>query len=468
MTCGSIGNEARPGRARTAAPAGARHAKQRKGVSAEPATHLNAAAYPRPGLAPMSWREHYFPGIDDRDWNDWRWQYRNRITTLDELERRFPMPAEERRLVAEGLREFRLGITPYYLSLIEPGNPADPLRLQAVPSAEEFLQAGIGEADPLSEDEFSPVPGITHRYPDRCLLVATNACALYCRYCTRKRIMEEGDAPLPKHAFDAMLGYIARTPRIRDVIVSGGDPLTWSTSRLRELLERLRAIPHVEIVRLGSRVPVTLPQRIDDELCAVLDRNGPIWINVHFNHPREITREAAAACDRLLRCGIPLNNQAVLLRGVNNDLDTIRSLVHALMRIKVRPYYLFHCDPVRGAHHFRTSIAEDIAIIEGLRGHTSGLAVPTYAIDLPHGGGKVPVQPQYLLSYENGRAVLRNFQGRVFEYDDPQQETPAKAPAPPAKSLAEIDPSLVGFVGRNAHGKPAMHRRAPRGRREPG
>jgi lysine 2,3-aminomutase len=465
MTYGSVGNQARSGSACATASTGIRYQQPPKPTSAEPATHLNGGAYPRPELAPNSWREHYFPNIDDHDWNDWRWQYRHRITTLEELERHFPISTEDRQVVEEGLREFRLGVTPYYLSLIEPGNPADPLRLQAAPRAEEFSHAEIGEVDPLSEDEFSPVPGITHRYPDRCLLVATNSCALYCRYCTRKRIMEEGDAPLPKHAFDAMLDYIARTPRIRDVIVSGGDPLTWSTSRLRELLERLRAIPHVEIVRLGSRVPVTLPQRIDDELCAVLDRHGPIWINVHFNHPREVTREAAVACDRLLRCGIPLNNQAVLLRGVNDDADTMRALVHALMRIKVRPYYLYHCDNVRGAHHFRTSIAEGIAIIEALRGHTSGLAVPTYVVDLPGGGGKVPVQPQYLLSYEHGRAVLRNFQGRVFEYDDLGHDLSNKAEAPKlGDSLADIDRSLVGFVGRNAHGKPAVRRRAPRRR----
>jgi lysine 2,3-aminomutase len=390
---------------------------------AEPATHLNASAYPRPGLAPVSWRAHYFPDVADAQWGDWRWQFRNRIRTLEQLERLFSFGADERRMLREVLTEFRLGITPYYLSLIDPN---DPMRLQAVPSAEEFLFGHDGDIDPLAEDAFSPVPGIVHRYPDRCLLIATNVCALYCRYCTRKRIMEEGDAPPPEQAFDAMIGYIANTPAIRDVIVSGGDPLTWSSRRLRHLLERLRAIPHLEIIRLGSRVPVTLPQRIDAELCGMLEQFGPIWINVHFNHPREVTAEAAAACDRLLRSGIPLNNQAVLLRGINDDADVIRSLVQALMRIKVRPYYLYNCDPVRGARHFRTPISKGIEIIEALRGHTSGLAVPVFVVDAPGGGGKIPIQPDYLLSYRDGHAQLRNFQGRRFGYDDPPVE-PRKA-----------------------------------------
>jgi lysine 2,3-aminomutase len=391
-------------------------------TSAEPARNLNHHAYPRAGFAPVSWREYYFPNVDDRDWNDWRWQFRNRINTLDKLERHFAFDPGDRQILENVLAEFRIGITPYYLSLIDPHDPADPLRLQAVPSTEEFRYSDQGMDDPLAEDAFSPVPGIVHRYPDRCLLIATNVCALYCRYCTRKRIMEEGDAPPPAHAFDAMIDYIARTPAIRDVIISGGDPLTWSSRRLHNLLERLRSIPHLEIIRLGSRVPVTLPQRIDAELCATLEQFGPIWINVHFNHPREVTADAAAACDRLLRSGIPLNNQAVLLRGVNDDAEVMRSLVHALMRIKVRPYYLYNCDPVKGAHHFRTSIAKGIEIIERLRGHTSGLAVPLFVVDAPNGGGKIPVQPDYLLSYQDGHAVMRNYQQRGFDYDDPAVE----------------------------------------------
>jgi lysine 2,3-aminomutase len=372
-------------------------------------------------MAPVSYRNYYFPGIDDHEWNDWRWQFRNRVTTLSGLDKLFPLTSDERLALARVLHEFRLGITPYYLSLVDPHNPADPMRIQAVPSMAEFLEQERGEEDPLGEDQFSPVPSIVHRYPDRCLLIATNACALYCRYCTRKRIMHEGETPPPKSVLQAAVDYIARTPAIRDVIVSGGDPLTWATDRIEDLLRQLRAIPHLEIIRIGSRVPVTLPQRITPDLCAMLDRYGPLWINVHFNHPREVTAEAGLACDRLLRCGIPLNNQAVLLRGVNDDAPTMKSLVHALMRIKVRPYYLYHCDQVHGAEHFRTTVEKGLEIIESLRGHTSGLAVPIYALDAPEGGGKIPLQPQYLISYQGGRAVLRNFQHRVFHYQDPVQ-----------------------------------------------
>jgi lysine 2,3-aminomutase len=387
----------------------------------EPAAYVNPGAYPRPGMAPVSYRDYYFPRVNDQYWDDWRWQFRNRITTLAELDKFFPLTSDERQALAEVLHQFRLGITPYYLSLIDPHDPADPMRIQAIPSMVEFLDQESGEDDPLGEEQFSPAPGIVHRYPDRCLLIATNACALYCRYCTRKRIMHDGEAPPPRSVLKAAVNYIARTPAIRDVIVSGGDPLTWSTGRVEELLRELRAIPHLEIIRIGSRVPVTLPQRVTPELCAMLDRYGPIWINVHFNHPREVTANAALACDRLLRCGIPLNNQAVLLRGVNDDAETIKSLVHALMRIKVRPYYLYHCDRVHGAEHFRTTVEKGLEIIEKLRGHTSGLAVPTYVIDAPEGGGKIPIQPEYLLSYQGGKVVMRNFQNRVFHYQDPEE-----------------------------------------------
>lgn len=384
----------------------------------EPASRLAVGAYPRAGLAPVCYRRHYFPGVADDQWDDWKWQYRNRITTLAELEQFFPLAADARQALGTVLHEFRLGIPPYYLSLIDPLDPLDPMRLQAVPSIDEFLDLGVGSDDPLGEESDSPVPGIVHRYPDRCLLVATNNCALYCRYCTRKRIMEEDMAPAARMALDKMIDYIAATPAVRDVVVSGGDPLTWGTGRLVELLDRLSAIAHLEIIRIGSRVPVTLPQRITPELCAALERYSGLWINTHFNHPREVTTEAAAACARLMRAGIPLNNQSVLLRGVNDDVLTMRALVHALLRIRVRPYYLYHCDPVRGSQHLRTTLAAGLEIMESLRGHTSGLAIPTYVVDAP-GGGKIPIQPQYLLSYTDGRATLRNYQGQLFEYDDP-------------------------------------------------
>jgi lysine 2,3-aminomutase len=385
----------------------------------DPAIRLNPGAYPKSALAPVSYRSYYYPGIANEEWNDWRWQFRNRITTLEQWNAFFPLSADERVALRRVMREFRMGLTPYYLSLIDPHDPADPMRLQSAPSTQEFVNLFSGEEDPLGERTMSPVPGIVHRYPDRCLLIATNSCAMYCRYCTRKRIMHEGDAPADRAALKRMTDYIARTPAIRDVIVSGGDPLTWSTGRIEELLRDLRAIPHLEIIRFGSRVPVTLPQRITPELCAMLERFGPIWINVHFNHPREVTAEAGRACDLLLRHGIPLNNQSVLLRGVNDDAVTMKSLVHALMRIKVRPYYLYQCDQIAGADHFRTTIAKGLEIISQLRGHTSGLAVPAFAVDAPGGGGKVVLQPENLISYENGVARFRNFQGRIFEYRDP-------------------------------------------------
>jgi lysine 2,3-aminomutase len=376
---------------------------------------------PEPVATARSGRARYFPDVPDADWNDWRWQFRNRVTTLEQLDRHLghlPVATAEWERRRAVLRDFRMGIPPYYLALIDADDPDDPILRQAVPLDEEYEYRDVGDEDPLGEEKFSPVPGITHRYPDRVLMVISNSCAVYCRYCTRKRIMYE-DA-VPDLQIDQMVDYIARTPSVRDVVVSGGDPLTCSTAKLDSILSKLRAVPHLEIIRIGTRIPVSLPQRVDDELCEMLQKHHPLWVNVHFNHPRECTREAARACDRLTRAGIPLNNQAVLLKGVNDDVETMKQLVHALMRMRVRPYYLYHCDPVRGSEHMRTTIAKGIEIIEGLRGHTSGLAIPQYVIDAPGGGGKVPVNPDYLLDYDasSGRAHLRNFQGREFDYHE--------------------------------------------------
>ena len=361
-------------------------------------------------------RAHYFPEATDAEWNDWKWQFRHRITDLEQLVKLIPIPEGERALRREVLRDFRMGIPPYYLALIDADDPDDPILRQAVPLTEEYAWRDVGDEDPLGEEKYSPVPGITHRYPDRVLMVISNSCAVYCRYCTRKRIMYE-DA-VPDMEIDRMVDYIARTKTVRDVVVSGGDPLTCSTAKLDSILGKLRAIPHLEIIRIGTRVPVSLPQRIDAELCAMLQEHHPLWVNVHFNHPRECTPEAARACDLLSRAGIPLNNQAVLLKGVNDSVGTMKALMHGLMKMRVRPYYVYHCDPVRGSEHMRTTIAEGLAIMEGLRGHTSGLAIPQYVIDAPGGGGKVPINPNYLLHYEPAqhRAILRNYQGRIFEY----------------------------------------------------
>jgi lysine 2,3-aminomutase len=364
-------------------------------------------------------RGYYFPHATDAEWSDWRWQFKHRVTTLEQLARFFPLTPEQWEKKSQVLRDFRMGITPYYLSLIDAADDDDPILRQVVPLEDEFRYRAVGDEDPLGEEKFSPVPGITHRYPDRVLMVISNNCAIYCRYCTRKRTMYEGATPDVE--IDRMVEYIARTPTVRDVVVSGGDPLDYGTHKLESILAKLRAIPHLEIIRIGSRVPVALPQRIDDELCAMLQRFHPLWINVHFNHPRELTPEAAAACDKLSRAGIPLNNQAVLLKGVNDSVDTIRALCHGLMKMRVRPYYLYQCDPVRGAEHFRTPVSKGLEIMDALRGHTSGLAVPTYVIDAPGGGGKIPIAPQYLLHYDEkrGRAVMRNFRGDVYEYREP-------------------------------------------------
>jgi lysine 2,3-aminomutase len=392
-------------------------------------------------------RAMYYPAIADPQWYDWKWQFKNRITTIEELGRQIFIPQEELRIGREILRDFRMGITPYYLSLVDRDRPDDPVLRQVAPDRDEHTHRADGEEDPLDEEKFSPVPGITHRYPDRCLMVVGNVCAIYCRFCTRKRIMYE-DA-LPEMELRAMLDYIARTPAIRDVVVSGGDPLAFTTAKLERILSGLRAIPHVEIIRIGSRVPVSIPMRVTDELCDMLSKHHPLWINVHFNHPNEITPDAARACDKLLRAGIPLNNQAVLLRGVNDSVPVMRNLVHGLLKMRVRPYYLYVCDPVRGATHFRTSVAKGVEIIEGLRGHTSGLAIPQFVVDAPGGGGKIPVNPEYLLSHADGTSVLRNFQGRIFQYRDPVDLSAAPRgcesdSAPVAPSVGEVDPSVVG------------------------
>jgi lysine 2,3-aminomutase len=404
-------------------------------------------------LAKRRGRAFFYPDATDEQWNDWKWQFRNRVTTLDELSKLLPIPAAEWEMRREVLRDFRMGITPYYMALVNPDDKDDPILRQVAPIVEEYVYRDVGEEDPLGEENFSPVPGITHRYPDRVLMVISNSCAIYCRYCTRKRIMYE-DA-VPDVEIDRMVEYIANTPAVRDVVVSGGDPLTYGTKKLESILSKLRAIPHLEIIRIGSRVPVSLPQRIDDELCEMLAKYHPLWINVHFNHPSELTPEAARACDKLSRAGIPLNNQAVLLKGVNDDLATIKSLCTGLMKMRVRPYYLYQCDQIRGGEHFRTPISKGIEIMEGLRGHTSGLAIPTYVIDAPGGGGKVPVGPQYLLHYDakKKKAILRNFQGKIYEYHEPI----GRAALLTGKHKAHKDGEVKVAGGANGHAKSASN-----------
>jgi len=363
-----------------------------------------------------------FRDVPQHEWDDWRWQVRHRITTVDVLQQAVGLDDAEAAGVRDVLGTFRMAITPYYASLIDPADPGCPIRRQAVPTACELEgDPGDAGADPLHEDVDSPVPGITHRYPDRVLFLITDQCSMYCRHCTRRRMAGHVDDARSREELDRCLDYIRRTPTVRDVLLSGGDALLVSDETLEYLLSQLRAIEHVEIIRLGTRAPVVLPQRITPELCRMISRYHPVWINTHFNHPREITAESAAACARLADAGVPLGNQTVLLRGVNDCPLVMRELVHGLLRIRVRPYYIYQCDLTRGIAHFRTPVSTGIEIIELLRGHTTGLAVPTYVIDAPGGGGKIPVGPNYLISMGDGQVILRNYEGVIARYREPRR-----------------------------------------------
>ena len=372
-----------------------------------------------PSTGAPSHRRNFYPTVPRELWNDWKWHFRNRTTSVDELAKILPLTAKEQTRLRLVTAKYPLAITPYYLSLIDPADPADPIRRQSVPCFDEIALAGMGEEDPLEEKRDSVVPGLVHRYPDRVLMVLTDLCAMLCRHCTRKREWRHGTWVRTPEEIDAMLDYIRAKKTVRDVIISGGDPLSLSTRRLEDVLAKLRAIEHVEIIRIGSRFPVVLPQRIDDELCNMLSKYGPIWLNTHFNHYREITPESAAACDRLVRAGVPVNNQSVLLRGVNDNVKTQLKLCQGLLRIKVRPYYLFQCDEVQGTEHLRTPVQTGIDIIKGMRGFTSGLAVPSFVIDLPGGGGKVPLQPNYVLSQTEDELILKNYEGKLFSFRNP-------------------------------------------------
>jgi lysine 2,3-aminomutase len=358
--------------------------------------------------------------VPDCDWTDWRWQSQHAVRHPRQLFELLPFSAEERQAIEALQAQYKLAIPPYYFSLIDRFDPHDPIRLQSIPSPQELAGASgqDGEDDPLDEDKDSPVPGLTHRYPDRALLVTTHVCTMYCRFCTRKRAtMKRGGWDAVSRDDRRMVEYVRDHPEIHDVIVSGGDPLTLPPEKLAFFVENLSALPHLDVIRIGTRVPVTLPQRLDDpELLDLLAASGKIWIQTHFNHPREVTPEARRACDRLRLRGMPINNHAVLLKGVNDSLPIQRELCRALLRIKVRPYYLFHCDPVTGAGHFRTPVWKGIEIIEGLRGHISGLGVPTYVVDAPRGGGKIPLSPNYLISASSQSVVLRNYEGMIVNY----------------------------------------------------
>ncbi|MCE5206870.1 MAG: lysine 2,3-aminomutase [Chloroflexi bacterium] len=365
-------------------------------------------------------RAPVYQNVPDEQWNDWRWQMRNRLNTVEEFEKVITLTDSERKALSSP-DLFRVEITPYFVSLIDPDDPNDPIRKQIVPTAGEIdAFTGMME-DSLAEDRHSPVPGLVHRYPDRVLMLVTTQCASYCRYCTRSRIVGDPSATFSRADYDAQIEYIARTPQVRDVLLSGGDPLSLAPKVLDELLARIYAIPHVEVIRIGSRIPVFMPMRVTDELCETLQKYHPLYLNIHVNHPNEITRELAEATDKLTRAGIQLGNQSVLLAGINDCVHIQRKLVQDLVRIRVRPYYLYQCDLVEGAGHLRTPIAKGIEIIEGLRGHTSGFAVPTYVVDAPGGGGKVPLMPNYLISYSDHKVVVRNYEGYITTYEEPTE-----------------------------------------------
>ena len=385
-----------------------------------------------------------FADVPAQQWNDWQWQAKNRITNLQELKKYITLTPEEEKGIEACLGSFRMAVTPYYLSLIDLNDPDDPIRKQAIPSVEELYFAPEESADSLHEDTDSPVKGLTHRYPDRVLFLITDRCAAYCRHCTRRRMVGQTDNAMPREQIDACIDYIRQHPEVRDVLISGGDVFTQSDEMLEYVISSLRAIEHVEIIRLGTRTPVVMPQRITQNLCDMLKKYHPIWVNVHFNHPNEITPDAAAACARLADAGIPLGNQSVLLAGVNDCVHVMRKLVNDLVKIRVRPYYIYACDLSLGLSHFRTPVSKGIEIIEGLRGHTSGFCVPTFVVDAPGGGGKVPVMPNYVLSQTPRKVILRNFEGVITTYTEPEHYT-SKCNCPVCRKEAENN--LHGIAG---------------------
>lgn len=392
----------------------------------------------------MKTRNGLFAHVPEEQWNDWTWQAKNRITTLTQLKEYITLTPDEEKGIEKCLETFRMAITPYYLSLVDLNDPQDPIRMQAIPSVDELYFAPEESADSLHEDTDSPVKGLTHRYPDRVLFLLTDRCASYCRHCTRRRLVGQTDNSMPREQIDACIDYIRNHPEVRDVLLSGGDPFLLSDDALEYVVSSLRKIEHVEIIRIGTRTPIVMPQRITNKLCDMLKKYHPIWVNIHFNHPNEITPESAAACARLADAGIPLGNQSVLLAGINDCIHVMRKLVNELVKIRVRPYYIYVCDLSLGLSHFRTPVSKGIEIIEGLRGHTSGFCVPTFVVDAPGGGGKVPVMPDYVISQTPRKVILRNFEGVITTYTEPEHyESKCNCPV----CRGEVENPLNGIAG---------------------
>lgn len=378
----------------------------------------------RPAANPRTraFRKRFFPGVTERQWNDWRWQSQNRIRKLEQFERLLVLSDDERQALSGNGAMLPVGVTPYYMSLLDADDPQQPLRKTVVPTLGEY-ERGPGEADdPLGEEGHSPVPGLIHRYPDRVLLLPLDFCSTYCRYCTRSRVVGHGEIVPNERRLEAIFHYLEDATQVRDVLISGGDPLALSDEKLNWILSRLRSIPHIEFIRIGTKMPAVLPQRITGDLVRILRKYHPLWMSLHFLHPDECTAESKLACERLADAGIPLGSQTVLLRGVNDSVETMKQLVHRLLLMRVRPYYLYQCDPISGSAHFRTPVSKGLEIIEGLRGHTTGYAVPTYVIDAPGGGGKIPLQPQYVVGREGDWLLLRNYEGGEYRYPDPVEE----------------------------------------------
>ncbi|HNV56159.1 MAG TPA: KamA family radical SAM protein [Smithellaceae bacterium] len=371
-----------------------------------------------------AFRKKHYPDISRIEWFDWRWQFQNAIRHVQTLDAMVHLSDNERQAMMHPSGDLPVAITPYYASLISPEDPSSPLRRCVIPVVDECLHTKGEEEDPLGEDADSPVPGIVHRYPDRVLFLVTDICSTYCRYCTRSRIFgRQHQCFIDTAKWEKALDYIASNPNVRDVLLSGGDPLTLSDDRLEWLLSRLKEIPHVELVRIGTKVPVVMPQRITTALVSMLKKCHPLWMSIHVTHPDELTPEMSAACIRLADAGIPLGSQTVLLAGINDSVSTMTRLVHGLLQIRVRPYYLYQCDPIPGSSHFRTPISKGLEIIQGLRGHTTGYAVPTFVVDAPGGGGKIPLLPEYAIGWDKGDLMMRNYEGNIFRYPDNHAES---------------------------------------------
>ncbi|MEM7144365.1 MAG: KamA family radical SAM protein [Verrucomicrobiota bacterium] len=371
--------------------------------------------------------------VSTSDWNDPAWQLRQRVTSLADLEEYLSLSDEERSGVLLSGNKLAMAITPHFFNLVHPTDPNCPIRRQVIPRIEETWEADYEMTDPCGEDSHMPVPGLVHRYPDRVLFLVTDRCAAYCRYCTRSRVVSGAGEQELETNFEAAFQYLENHPEIRDVLLSGGDPLLFSDAKLEKILARLHQIKHIEFIRIGSRIPVFLPQRITPALCAMLKKYHPLWLSVHVNHPRELTLEVKEALERLADHGVPLGNQSVFLRGVNDDLATMKALVHKLLRCRVRPYYLYQMDLIEGSSHLRAPVSKGIEIIEGLRGHTTGYSVPQFVIDAPGGGGKVPVNPEYVVQHDDERVIIRNYEGKIYEYPEPA--APSKNPLEPAALL---------------------------------